>query len=108
MRLIDADKFEADLENSCDAERDSHAFVNFLAYLDKQPTINDWILVSDRLPTDYQRLIVYTKQKYLYLSRFRNNEFIDIEYSLFNENQKNIICDVMAWRPLPEPPKELK
>lgn len=38
MRLIDADSFEENLENSCKGEQEAYAFVDFLNYLDKQPT----------------------------------------------------------------------
>ncbi len=78
---------------------DSHIVLNAL-----ENQINDrWIPVSERLPADYQRLIVCTKSNNLYLSRVRCNEFVDIEYNPFNDKQENTICDVIAWKPLPTP-----
>jgi hypothetical protein len=59
-----------------------------------------WFPVTERLPTDCQRLIVYNKSGNLYLSRFMNNEFIDIEYNAFNDHQENTIDDVVKWKPI--------
>ena len=49
MRLIDADDFESKLENSCTTESETEAFVNFLAYMDEQPTVIDLDTVIEEL-----------------------------------------------------------
>ena len=40
MRAIDADALEASLENSCDTEVATYYFVEFLNYVDDQPTLD--------------------------------------------------------------------
>jgi hypothetical protein len=59
-----------------------------------------WISVTERMPTNCQRLIACNKSGNLYLSRFIDNEFIDIEYNAFNDNQENTIGDVVKWKPI--------
>lgn len=71
----------------------------------KKQLNSEWNLCSERLPESYERLIVYTKSKYIYLARFREGKFIDIEYNIFSVKQENVINDVIAWRTLPTPYK---
>lgn len=78
----------------------------FIISVLKEKQQREWIPVSERLPENYQRLIVCTKDGYLYLSRFTPNRFIDIEYNPFKPKQEQTIDDVFAWMPLPEPYKE--
>lgn len=40
MRIIDADALEKSLENSCKTAFEGHCFVNFMCYVDEQPTLN--------------------------------------------------------------------
>lgn len=65
-----------------------------------------WIPVSEKLPESYQRLVVQTKSGYLMLSRYHNNVFYNIEYFERRDKQGQIISDVIAWQPLPEPYEE--
>ena len=39
MRIIDADELENALEDSCDTETAAYYFVEFMNYVDEQPTI---------------------------------------------------------------------
>lgn len=102
MRLIDADKFERELENSCRTESETHAFVNFLAYLDEQPTIgiNNCVPVSDKLPDEYSELFITTDDG-LSLHVFYSNG----EYKFGNFRGVPITGNVIAWMPFytPEP-----
>lgn len=84
------------------------------AYIEIQPVLtaleaqqaDRWIPITENLPTNCQRLIVCNKSGNMYLSRFRNNEFVDIEYNPFNTCQENTISEVNAWKPIGEPWKE--
>ena len=43
MRIIDADELEKSLENSCDSEVMAYYFVQFLNYMNEQPTLDSII-----------------------------------------------------------------
>lgn len=40
MRVIDADALEKSLENSCETEFEAMCFLNFMCYMDEQPTLD--------------------------------------------------------------------
>ena len=123
MRMIDADKFEDELgklgfamPTSKDTEAKRaiveliqgavNAAMNVYEALDNQPTVNEWIPCSERLPlgegelisdevlicleSGYQRVATYHK---------KSEEWHDCYDTWISEK-------VVAWMPLPEPYKE--
>ena len=103
MRLIDADELEsADFSECMDS-------FEITCIIDAQPTVNAWILCSERLPEDgvdvlvwfeyfrfgeYNRLFQTTGISYTY-----NGEWSGFVNSSSGWRELNII----AWQPLPQP-----
>lgn len=119
MRLIDADK----LKNSIDeilviagkisADSASYNLIQKLKnIIDEQPTADDWISVSERLPkSPYGCIVTATVE----------NPFNDDKYNMvlpwtcgYHEGQWNdsdgdkVYQDIVAWKPLPKPYELIK
>ena len=68
-------------------------------------TVQQWIPVSERLPKDNERVLVYHDDGMI---RFGINKggFADVVSSLYlQHNHRTCISKVTHWMPLPEPPK---
>lgn len=115
MRLIDADMLETELENSCDTERAAHYFVEFMKYVDSQPTVREWIPCSEELPKRHFNHDVSVPVLVTYLGYFNNKPYSD-NIAIYNYRYKcwkwkdyeddDVVVDIVAWMPLPEPYKE--
>ena len=69
-------------------------------------TIQRWIPVSERLPKDNERVLVYHDDGVM---RFGINKdgFADVVSSLYlRNNHRTCFSKVTHWMPLPQPPKE--
>jgi hypothetical protein len=61
-------------------------------------TIQKWIPVSERLPEEFQRVLICGAYKFLAVGRVMNGRWV---ISWNNDEAKS----VTHWMPLPEPPK---
>lgn len=101
MRLIDADVFKKDLENQMELLFDTE----IAELIDNQPTISQWIPVSERLPKHEELALVSA------LSYNENKAFVDIlkmsngKWYVFEPfcGWEEVYCDIIAWMPLPKP-----
>lgn len=109
MRLIDADKLEQNIRDYADKKIMNPGYVEYangiiasLRIIDEQPTVNQWIPVTERMP-----------DKVLVLATVKHDEEISTVSLLFVferdgklqfENlDGDIFENVIAWQPLPEP-----
>ena len=82
--------------------------------------MTDWISVKDRLPHDYEYVLVYaliTESDWM-SSISIARQFKGIWEMLSSEDDASVACgdltwemdpeDITHWMPLPKPPKELK
>lgn len=105
MRLIDADKLISEQDVYFDGNRTVKDII------DEQPTVRQWIPVSERLPEE---------QKFYLVTIVKNTGGHDIEYCFYECGKWLMIADgnseentcweeevkkVVAWMPLPEPYK---
>lgn len=100
MRIIDADAFKKDLENQMELLFDTE----IAELVDKQPTISQWIPVSERLPNINDSYVIATCKDNIVRRLFYSHdtkdwwcEEIDYYYP---------IDFVVAWMPWPEPYKK--
>ena len=107
MRLIDADKLEKALEDSCDSYSKTMHFMEFMEYVDEQPTVMIWREVTcdedgylHNLPEDGQEILV-SYQTYVAADIFVD----DGEDGCFLESGECIEVG-MVWMPMPEPYEE--
>lgn len=115
MRLIDADRLmrSIDINWGCD-ECKAHCvdvrgmalceIHQFKECVEVEPTTFQWIPVSERLPNDDEM------SKCIYVNKYGDyivDAYIHKVGSTYEcENDYTILCDVIAWMPLPEPYKE--
>lgn len=97
MRLKDADAMKSALYQSWGY---NSLVAEICEFVDKQPTVNEWISVKDELPEDEYECLVVNKSGGYWIGWFKADEerwVID-----------GTICGdgyVTHWMPLPEPPK---
>lgn len=98
MRLIDADALLKELNDLFEWCRDSRSagLEQSMCMIHEQPTILQWIPVSERLPDVGKHVLISKINGYIAL------DYID------EENHWHWVFDnwVLAWMPLPEPYKE--
>lgn len=106
-RLIDADKLVEEIRsyrmtvtglragkgvlNECMR----HFSEGILKIIDEQPTVNDWIPCSERMPEERDSIF----KKFKGTDKWRNAMF---EKMSDNVNVTVVKCTVIAWQPLPE------
>lgn len=101
MRLIDADKLISEQDVYFDGNRTVKDII------DEQPTVRQWIPVSERLPKDIVNPI--TRDAYVYPVTVDLGGITDIRYYSFcrghwyNQGPKEMDELVIAWQARPEP-----
>lgn len=102
MRLIDADRLKTVIDMNM-ANNEIKAMFNL--YVDIQPTVNEWIPVSERLPEEHRNVIVA-----IFCEQF-DETFIDYEVACLSGDKWRSNDDggfyeirdmVIAWMPIPE------
>lgn len=79
-----------------------HFSEGILKIIDEQPTVNDWIPCSERLPEeDYDTVLAVTKKNHYSVYVYTK------EYG-FRTGDIDAEGDVIAWMPLPEPYRQNK
>ncbi|RFR06877.1 DUF551 domain-containing protein [Escherichia coli] len=70
-------------------------------------TLDGWISCSERMPDDGQHVIILCDGAFVLYAQYRDGEFFDVvrEGDEFLETQSRNVPD---WRPLPEPPQEVR
>lgn len=109
MRLIDADKLIDALHLwECYKYKNPKAYDTLMLYeilqaIEDQPTISQWIPVSERLPDDGE----------LVLLTFEGSKKVDMETAIYDAKHGFAMSErfvgldeIIAWMPLPEPYKE--
>ena len=116
MRLIDADKidFGEVFIGASDFAKDTRNTAQKL--IDSQPTVNQWIPCSERLPEENGHYLVTYHNKsygnylplfdnvYVRKMRFQNNKWM-FPFNLDKEAREDEFQEVIAWQPLPQPYK---
>ena len=108
MRLIDADRFNTELEQyegKLWNYAETHTVSTIQDMLAEQPTVNpyEWISVEDRLPQDKINCLVHYKHCYC-----EDDGYWAIGVSFYDGNEFHIglAYKVTHWMPLPAPPTE--
>lgn len=84
---------------------DTYGSTTVMDYIENQPTVNQWIDVKDRLPTDDEDVLVYMgdgKERRVVLGWYWWEE-----WHTYDENYLDDDYEVVAWMPLPEYKKEV-
>lgn len=100
MRLIDADGLICSLGDFYKGKKTVGQII------DEQPTVNQWVPVSVKLPEDEEDKLVYLKngidyEFHVFYYRLDCKEWDSSTYGFIPENMI-----VIAWMPLPEPYRE--
>lgn len=108
MRLIDADALERELIEVANYRCKTHPkweqpFRICNLIINRQPTISQWIPVSERLPQDNSDVLVCAEDGQVLIGWLdgENDWWICSELA---DDYKSVI----AWMPLPEPYKEIE
>jgi hypothetical protein len=101
MRLIDADALQQYLFDK------SFYSTIMVKAIENSPTVNpyEWISVEDRLPEIYDRVLI----NYTYEGGYNKTicaKYIGGKYGWVIEDDKEGMCKITHWMPLPEPPTE--
>ena len=78
---------------------DSETILRILQKFSEEPSAQQWIPCSERLPTEGVNVLVTTPWKQIFIAWL---DYDDGEWITYEVNDKKII----AWMPLPEPYKE--
>lgn len=118
MKIIDGDALLETIRNNCYTlnTRDS-AIVGYGMFLEgiqqaivEQPTVNQWIPVSERLPRPEQVLVTYKWCNYddIGVGVGIYSKSADAWYGVHNSLEGQLFknFEVIAWMPLPKPFKE--
>lgn len=112
MRLIDADAlkkvFENIHDNDCKTLTEMVFFDGVIAILDTQPTINEWIPCSERLPEDLNDKNIdcfLVTDGFLIWMAYYNSEIGWQFAECTNSRNKIDWTEIIAWQPLPQPYK---
>jgi hypothetical protein len=92
--VIDADALKQDLTRFYDNE------VTAKQLIDEQPTVGGWISVKDGLPDETEDVIICYEWVGFSGIKYREVTVNDLR------EVKQISDRIIAWMPLPEPPKE--
>ena len=94
---INMEQALGNIQTLADVER----IIDFIATDVPDTNVGKWIPVSERLPKDGQRVIVYDNSAFFGVAWRENNEWWADEF-IYDDG------DVTHWMPLPEPPKEVE
>ena len=116
MKLIDADKLCDDLMKRYDIadERNEWMIKGVLSNIVTpiiacQPTINQWIHVSEKLPKPFIKVLIYDRYGCFDISQYvppykhEFKSFISRGFWGDTDSFDYWLDDVVAWMPLPEP-----
>jgi hypothetical protein len=103
MRLIDADVLETAVLGACWYDnRDED-----IAYDLVENAGLEWIPVTERLPEHGESVLTYIRHSHVVYGRddgFRAYRVYEFDGHFIGMGN---LCEVVAWIPLPEPPKEV-
>ena len=108
MRLIDADSLISLVQ---DATILSDGFKQaFVRIVNGEPTVNQWIPCSERLPENGRQVLVFARSVHFALAKYDEMREADGKYKkqwvTFDAWKPfYTIKEVIAWMPLPEPYK---
>ena len=69
----------------------------------------EWIPVTERLPEEVGRFLVYGNRGGIYTAEFRKFGDFGGEYPHWHKlNSKSHYCEPTHWMPLPEPPADMR
>jgi hypothetical protein len=111
MRLIDADALKSNLglSNNCktckigatkNCQLETFEVYGICTMLDDAPTVSGWVRVEDRLPDETEDVIICYEW-----TGFSGTKYREVTVNDLRE-VKQISDRIIAWMPLPEPPKE--
>ena len=107
MRLIDANALIEKCGDWYVEEGTESGFIGTLKnLLATEPTVQpdpQWIPVSERLPEGYADVLCCNKYSDMMIGMIYENSASDTRFSV--ESDAEIMHDVIAWMPLPEPYK---
>lgn len=103
-RLIDADAMRQERLENGENEYiyDTNAVLDSI---DSQPTVNQWIPVTERLPETNATVGIFTKSRSIYLGVYTVRHGTWREEGFIVAPGFMRISNVTHWMPMPEPPK---
>ena len=110
MRLIDADKLQADIDSLMDWDMFKSDAPNPIDYADityginQAPTVMQWVSVKDKLPEERTSNLVVTnpEKKHIWIAFYCKNRFDQQEWRIDGDCLKT--DKISHWMPLPPPP----
>lgn len=107
INITDFIKRETNLKNGNNSQSFTERELNILLYkaLSEQLSIGGvihWVAISDRLPNDYQRVIVARKGEANVMKILTYKKHFDNKH--WGDSMESHFASPTHWMPLPEPP----
>ena len=105
--MINRQKLIEDIEKEFDGVcvydvSGSQAASDFIEIVYRQPSADQWIPCSERLPEDINNVLITTVGGHVQIGWY------DYRYEIWYSHITNFIQKVTSWMPLPEPYKGVK